>query len=126
MLTASCLDLILNRIPSLRLAVVGDLFLDRYFDVDARLTEPSLETGLPAYQVTRVRNCAGAAGLHPPDRSHGCASAIFLDLLALLGKPPHRRILGGIPKNVVSATSSILLGLEPVLANAKIDYERNG
>ena len=56
------LDQILGRIPSLRIAVVGDLFLDRYLDIDARLTEPSIETGLDAYQITRVRSFPGAAG----------------------------------------------------------------
>ena len=42
--------------------VLGDLFLDRYLDIDAVLTEPSIETGLDAYQVTRVRSYPGAAG----------------------------------------------------------------
>jgi rfaE bifunctional protein kinase chain/domain len=56
------LESILNRIPALRIAIVGDLFLDRYLDIDARLTEPSIETGLDAYQITRVRSYPGAAG----------------------------------------------------------------
>src|SRR5581483_3450025 len=38
------------------------LFLDRYLDLDAALTEPSLETGLDAYQVVNVRSSPGAAG----------------------------------------------------------------
>jgi bifunctional ADP-heptose synthase (sugar kinase/adenylyltransferase) len=42
--------------------LVGDLFLDRYLDLDDALTEPSLETGLPAYQVSRVRAYPGALG----------------------------------------------------------------
>src|SRR5438128_8619715 len=46
----------------LTIGVLGDLFLDRYLDIDAGLTEPSLETGLDAYQVTRVRSYPGAAG----------------------------------------------------------------
>src|SRR5438094_7425265 len=62
MLTGTSLKNILNRIPCLKLAVVGDLFLDRYLDLDASLTEPSLETGLDAYQVVRVRSYPGAAG----------------------------------------------------------------
>src|SRR5206468_4024308 len=33
-----------------------------YHDVDASLTEPSIETGLDAYQVVRVRPSPGAAG----------------------------------------------------------------
>src|SRR5438094_9219564 len=62
MLTGTSLKNILNRIPCLKLAVVGDLFLDRYLDIDASLTEPSIETELDAYQVVRVRSYPGAAG----------------------------------------------------------------
>src|SRR6266404_5231220 len=62
MLSDATLDRILTRLPDLRIGVLGDLFLDRYLDIDASRTEPSLETGLDAYQVTRVRSCPGAAG----------------------------------------------------------------
>lgn len=62
MLTDQSLDHILYRIPALTVAVLGDLFLDRYLDIDATLTEPSIETGLDAYQVVRVRSQPGAAG----------------------------------------------------------------
>src|SRR5438270_13321054 len=62
MLSDASLQQILVRLPALTIGVVGDLFLDRYLDVDAALTEPSLETGLDAYQVTRVRSHPGAAG----------------------------------------------------------------
>ena len=62
MLTAACLDQILGRIPALTVGVLGDLFLDRYLDIDAALTERSIETGLDAYQVVRVRSYPGAAG----------------------------------------------------------------
>lgn len=61
-LTSDVVEAILARVPSLTIGVLGDLFLDRYLDLDATLTEPSLETGLPAYQVTRVRSSPGAAG----------------------------------------------------------------
>src|SRR5216683_4596490 len=56
------LELILSRIPHLTIGVLGDLFLDRYLDIDATLTEPSLETSLDAYQVVGVRSYPGAAG----------------------------------------------------------------
>lgn len=56
------LEAILSRLPSLTIGVVGDLFLDRYLDLDATLTEPSIETGLDAYQVIHVRSYPGAAG----------------------------------------------------------------
>ena len=62
MLTEATLEHILTRIPRLTLGVVGDLFLDRYLDIDPGLSEPSLETGLDAYQVVRVRSSPGAAG----------------------------------------------------------------
>jgi rfaE bifunctional protein kinase chain/domain len=62
MVTDAILDQVLSRIPSLRIGVVGDLFLDRYLEIDAALTEPSLETGLNSYQVVRVRAQPGAAG----------------------------------------------------------------
>jgi rfaE bifunctional protein kinase chain/domain len=56
------IERVLARAPSLTVGVLGDLFLDRYLDLDAALTEPSLETGLDAYQVVRVRSYPGAAG----------------------------------------------------------------
>jgi rfaE bifunctional protein kinase chain/domain len=61
-LAQSSLESILRRIPHLTVGVIGDLFLDRYLDLDAALTEPSLETGLDAYQVVSVRSNPGAAG----------------------------------------------------------------
>src|SRR5438067_2183210 len=62
MLSDTTLNQILERLPGLTVGVVGDLFLDRYLDIDADLTEPSLETGLDAYQVVGVRSSPGAAG----------------------------------------------------------------
>src|SRR6202050_990095 len=61
-LTFESVEHILTEIQRLTIGVLGDLFLDRYLDLDASLTEPSLETGLDAYQVVRVRSCPGAAG----------------------------------------------------------------
>lgn len=62
MLIEDSLEHILSNIPRLIIGVVGDLFLDRYLDLDAALTETSLETGLDAYQVVAVRSYPGAAG----------------------------------------------------------------
>ena len=56
------LDAILAQFPRLRICVVGDLFLDKYLDIDRALAETSLETGLEAHQVTRVRCYPGAGG----------------------------------------------------------------
>src|SRR5258707_5424854 len=62
MLNDARLELILGRIPGLNIGVLGDLFLDRYLDLDDALTEPSIETGLDAYQVVNIRSQPGAAG----------------------------------------------------------------
>jgi bifunctional ADP-heptose synthase (sugar kinase/adenylyltransferase) len=62
MLDAATLDRVLDQLPSLRIAVVGDLFLDKYLDLDHRLTETSIETGLDAYQVRGLRRYPGAGG----------------------------------------------------------------
>ncbi|HKA08687.1 MAG TPA: PfkB family carbohydrate kinase [Gemmataceae bacterium] len=62
MLSDPLIDQILTALPGKRICVLGDLFLDRYLDLDASLTEPSVETGLDAYQVVRVRFYPGALG----------------------------------------------------------------
>jgi sugar/nucleoside kinase (ribokinase family) len=46
----------------LKVAVLGDFFLDKYFEVDPSLAEKSLETGKTAHQVVSVRHSPGAAG----------------------------------------------------------------
>ena len=56
------LDQLLNHFPNLKILVVGDFFLDKYLELDRRLSETSLETGLEAYQVVHVRCSPGAAG----------------------------------------------------------------
>lgn len=53
---------ILDRLPALRIAVVGDFFLDKYLVTDPDLSEVSIETGLEARQVVDVRCTPGAAG----------------------------------------------------------------
>lgn len=50
------------RFARLRVCVVGDFSLDRYFDIDPAKAETSLETGLPVHNVTGVRCSPGAAG----------------------------------------------------------------
>lgn len=62
MLTAELIERILTTIPGRTVGVLGDLFLDRYLDIDPALNEPSVETNLTAYQVVRVRSYPGAAG----------------------------------------------------------------
>jgi len=56
------LEQITNHFPELRIAVVGDFFLDKWLEIDRSLDEPSVETNLTAYQVVAKRCYAGAAG----------------------------------------------------------------
>jgi rfaE bifunctional protein kinase chain/domain len=46
----------------LRVAVVGDYCLDRYFDIDPALAEVSIETDLPVHNVVRTRCFPGGSG----------------------------------------------------------------
>jgi len=61
-LSAARLRELLRAYGDLVIGVVGDFFLDAYYDCDRQLNEPSLETGRNCYQVVRTRRQAGAAG----------------------------------------------------------------
>ena len=56
------LESLLSRFPETSVLVLGDFFLDKYLIIDPDLSEPSLETGLDAYQVIDTRCFPGAAG----------------------------------------------------------------
>src|SRR5207253_4210745 len=62
MLTTTLIEHILATVPHRTVGLVGDLFLDRYLDIDPARDEPSVETGLTAYQVAGVRSYPGALG----------------------------------------------------------------
>ena len=62
MISLERLETVLDRFADQRIGLIGDLFLDRYLEVDPALTEVSIETSLEAHQVTAVRNCPGALG----------------------------------------------------------------
>lgn len=62
MISNERLATILERFPRLTIGLVGDLFLDRYLDIEIGTSELSIETGLEAYQITRIRNFPGALG----------------------------------------------------------------
>jgi rfaE bifunctional protein kinase chain/domain len=53
---------ITSQYPRLRIAVVGDVFLDRYLHIDPARDETSIETGLAVHNVVEVRPQPGAAG----------------------------------------------------------------
>lgn len=56
------LDQLLAGFEHTRVLVIGDYFLDKYLEIDRRLAETSLETGLEVHQVYQVRASPGAAG----------------------------------------------------------------
>ncbi len=58
----SSLKAMLSSFSGLKIGLVGDLFLDRYLDIEPGVREISIETGLDAYQIQSVRNSPGALG----------------------------------------------------------------
>lgn len=62
MITLERLQSLLETFPRLTIGLLGDLFLDRYLELQRDVHENSLETGLEAYQIERVRNSPGALG----------------------------------------------------------------
>ena len=64
-------DAITGRYPSLRVALLGDFCLDRYFDIDPRRSETSIETGLPAADRSAWRAHPGVRRLRDEGRSSG-------------------------------------------------------
>lgn len=62
MITLERCQAILSAFPRLTIGLLGDLFLDRYLELQPGVEELSIETGLEAYQVQRVRNAPGALG----------------------------------------------------------------
>jgi len=61
-MTNARLGELLARFAKLRIAVLGDFFLDKYLDLDPELAEVSVETGKVAHQVVATRHAPGAAG----------------------------------------------------------------
>jgi len=67
---------LIERFPQLRIAVIGDFFLDKYLDVDPALAEVSVETGKTAHQVTAIRHSPGAAGTVVCNLAALCAGSL--------------------------------------------------
>ncbi|MEI6871202.1 MAG: PfkB family carbohydrate kinase [Verrucomicrobiota bacterium] len=61
-MTQDRLNHIFSNYKDLKIAVLGDLCLDRYLEIDPAHAETSIETGLPVHNIVRVRSQAGAAG----------------------------------------------------------------
>ena len=62
MMTEKRLQELLSAFQNSRITLIGDLFLDQWYEIDTALNEPSLETGNTAYQVVKKRSAAGAGG----------------------------------------------------------------
>lgn len=58
----SRLEEITSKYSRLRIALIGDICLDRYFEIDPGRQETSIETNLPVHNVVRVRCQPGGAG----------------------------------------------------------------
>lgn len=61
-MTSSRFHQISSRYSQLKIAVVGDFCLDRYFEIDPARAEISIETGLPVHNIVNVRCQPGGAG----------------------------------------------------------------
>lgn len=61
-MTPERFDALTGRFAALRVAVLGDFCLDRYWEIDPALRETSLETGLAVHNVVRARGQPGGAG----------------------------------------------------------------
>jgi bifunctional ADP-heptose synthase (sugar kinase/adenylyltransferase) len=64
------LENILDAFVDIRVAVIGDFFLDKILQIDPQLNEPSVETDLTAYQITQKILEPGAAGTITNNLSH--------------------------------------------------------
>ena len=62
MISYPAVEQLLSNAEHLKIALIGDLFLDRYLEIAPGVFEDSIETGLEAYQIDRVRNAPGALG----------------------------------------------------------------
>ncbi len=80
------LDVILKRAGQLRIAVLGDFFLDQYFLVDPDRREVSRETGKWAHQVIDSWSSPGAAGTVA---SNLCALGIHVEAVGIIGDDGH-------------------------------------
>ena len=61
-MTPERFQIVVDKYPQLRIAVVGDFCLDRYLEIDPERAEMSIETRLPVHNVVNVRAQPGAAG----------------------------------------------------------------
>ena len=61
-MTPRQLSQITSTYGKLKIGLVGDICLDRYFEIDPGLQEISIETNLPVHNVVRVRCQPGGAG----------------------------------------------------------------
>lgn len=61
-MTEERLGELFDRFGSIRIVLIGDLFLDRWYEIDPAKDEPSLETGKTAHQVVKKRSAPGAGG----------------------------------------------------------------
>jgi bifunctional ADP-heptose synthase (sugar kinase/adenylyltransferase) len=61
-ITHDRLEQLLAAFPGERIALLGDLFLDRYLDIAPEWYEISIETYIEAFQIADIRSSPGALG----------------------------------------------------------------
>ena len=102
MISHQRLEAILRTLPRLTIGLVGDLFLDRYLELVSGSRELSIETGLEAYQIERVRNSPGALGTvlnnlaFAEDKTGNQADAITHYQQAVKLDPKYAKALNGL------------------------------
>ena len=87
----SRLEQLLSRFSDIRIAVLGDFFLDLYIELDRSLSELSLETGKEAFQAVNLRGLPGAAGVVT---SNLRALGIATSAVGYVGMDGHGHTLG--------------------------------
>jgi len=86
-MTSRRLNEILDGVGDLSLCVVGDAYIDRYYDIDPRLAEKSLETFRTAHQAVATRCYPGGAGNVAKDlRAFGVGKVFVLSCIGTDGR----------------------------------------
>ncbi|MDR3109747.1 MAG: PfkB family carbohydrate kinase [Planctomycetaceae bacterium] len=106
MMNTKRLQEILSVFPNIRAAVVGDFFLDRYWNVAPELDEPSVETGLTAYQIVDRWGSPGAAGTVTNNLS--ALGVGKIDAIGFIGKDGEGVDLAGYLDNIGVARTYML------------------
>ncbi|PLV60040.1 PfkB family carbohydrate kinase [Thermotoga sp. KOL6] len=102
---------ILKGFENLKILVVGDFFLDKYYIYDPKLGEPSLETGITPIVVTEYEPSPGAAGNVAKNMAMLGAKVY---VLGIIGDDEEGRVLLDCLKNLNIETSHMIVSPQRV------------